>query len=87
MCFSIAHIIMFHFLALGYSTHTLGVKSNCRLRYIPNIPQMSFTLEVIPALPTLQVNFRLEKFQLIYLFYFLVLSWLICFAVVFIHDS
>lgn len=50
------------FIALGYSTHTLGVKSNCRLRYIPNIPQMSFTLEVVPALPSLQVNFGNENF-------------------------
>lgn len=40
----------------GYSTHTLGVKSNCRLRYIPNISQPSFSLEIVPALPTLQAR-------------------------------
>lgn len=49
----IYYIILFF--VVGYSTHTLGVKSNCRLRYIPNIPQISFSLEVVPALPTLQV--------------------------------
>lgn len=46
---------------VGYSTHTLGVKSNCRLRYIPNIPQSVYTLEVIPALPTLQISNSLQS--------------------------
>nr|XP_018912061.1 PREDICTED: protein brunelleschi [Bemisia tabaci]XP_018912062.1 PREDICTED: protein brunelleschi [Bemisia tabaci]XP_018912063.1 PREDICTED: protein brunelleschi [Bemisia tabaci] len=40
----------------GYSTHTLGVKSNCRLRNIPNIPQNNFTIQVIPPMPRLQVT-------------------------------
>lgn len=40
---------------LGYSTHTLGVKSNCRLRYMKNfMPQ--YTIEVIPALPVMEVK-------------------------------
>lgn len=50
-----------HIRVSGYSTHTLGVKSNCRLRYIPNIPQKMFTLEVIPALPILEVSCTLIR--------------------------
>ncbi|CAK1555670.1 unnamed protein product [Leptosia nina] len=43
---------------LGYSTHTLGVKSNCRLKNMPmpNKFPASFTLEVIPSLPTITIE-------------------------------
>ncbi|KAK9709008.1 Transport protein Trs120 or TRAPPC9, TRAPP II complex subunit [Popillia japonica] len=45
---------------LGYSTHTLGVKSNCRLRYMRSfMPQ--YTIEVIPALPTMEVKTSLPQ--------------------------
>lgn len=39
----------------GYSTHTLGVKSNCQLKHMPRMPQPSFTVEVVPALPRMEV--------------------------------
>lgn len=42
----------------GYSTHTLGVKSNCRLKNIPKVSQPTYTIEVIPALPVLHVSIQ-----------------------------
>lgn len=42
----------------GYSTHTLGVKSNCRLRHMPvssNYPPY-YKVQVVPALPLLEVS-------------------------------
>lgn len=43
----------------GYSTHTLGVKSNCRLKHMRNrsteIPTQ-YTVEVVKALPNLSVT-------------------------------
>lgn len=42
----------------GYSTHALGVKSNCRLKHLPptlNIPY-SYKIEVVPSLPLLEVR-------------------------------
>ncbi|CAG4956680.1 unnamed protein product [Parnassius apollo] len=43
---------------LGYSTHTLGVKSNCRLKHIPmrNKFPTSYIIEVIPSLPTITIE-------------------------------
>ncbi|XP_072944663.1 protein brunelleschi isoform X1 [Epargyreus clarus] len=43
---------------LGYSTHTLGVKSNCRLKNMPTPHKFpaSFTIEVIPSLPTITIE-------------------------------
>lgn len=38
----------------GYSTHTLGVKSNCRLKNIPNVPETTYNVQVIPAMPILE---------------------------------
>ncbi|XP_026821894.1 protein brunelleschi [Rhopalosiphum maidis] len=38
----------------GYSTHTLGVKSNCRLKNIPNVPEMTYNVQVIPSMPCLE---------------------------------
>ncbi|XP_059618131.1 protein brunelleschi [Phlebotomus argentipes] len=49
---------------LGYSTHTLGVKSNCRLRDMQRSRQhlpTSVNVEVIPALPTLSVTTSLAE--------------------------
>nr|CAD7197339.1 unnamed protein product [Timema douglasi] len=45
----------------GYSTHTLGVKSNCRLRHMTGFPHPHYTVEVIPTLPLLQVSTSLPK--------------------------
>lgn len=42
----------------GYSTHALGVKSNCRLKYLSsslNIPSV-YKIDVVPSLPLLQVS-------------------------------
>lgn len=45
----------------GYSTHTLGVKSNCRLKHMndkersPPFPP-TYTIDVIPALPRLEIK-------------------------------
>lgn len=47
---------------LGYSTHTLGVKSNCRLKHMNQDRERSskfppmFNIEVIPALPKLEIK-------------------------------
>ncbi|XP_013180026.1 PREDICTED: protein brunelleschi [Papilio xuthus] len=43
---------------LGYSTHTLGVKSNCRLKNLPlsNKFPTSYVIEVIPSLPTMLIE-------------------------------
>lgn len=38
----------------GYSTHTLGVKSNCRLKSIPNIPETTYNVQVIPSMPRME---------------------------------
>lgn len=45
---------------LGYSTHTLGVKSNCRLKYMKQFPS-HYTVEVIPSLPTLDIKTSLPQ--------------------------
>lgn len=46
----------------GYSTHTLGVKSNCRLKTMLDrkLPP-NFFVEVIPALPKLQISTSLPQ--------------------------
>ncbi|XP_026288363.2 protein brunelleschi isoform X1 [Frankliniella occidentalis] len=45
----------------GYSTHTLGVKSNCQLRHMRHMPQPSFTVEVVPALPHMEMSTNDQK--------------------------
>lgn len=48
----------------GYSTHALGVKSNCRLRHLPsslNIPSF-YKIDVVPSLPLLEVSFSYCNF-------------------------
>lgn len=46
----------------GYSTHTLGVKSNCRMKHMKDrkLPQ-NFLVDVIPALPTVTVKTSLPQ--------------------------
>ncbi|XP_055918283.1 protein brunelleschi [Eupeodes corollae] len=46
----------------GYSTHTLGVKSNCRLKHMRNrnFPQ-NYLIEVIPALPRISIKTSLPQ--------------------------
>lgn len=50
---------------LGYTTHTLGVKSDCRLRQLPNAKKLklpkSYNIEVIPFLPLIGICCSLPK--------------------------
>lgn len=50
---------------LGYSTHTLGVKSNCRLKAMKTMADRKFppnyTIDVIPALPKLSIATSLPQ--------------------------
>ncbi|KAL6435603.1 hypothetical protein ACFW04_005506 [Cataglyphis niger] len=46
---------------LGFSTHTLGVKSNCRLRYMEGMLHPQYTVEVIPSLPRIDVATSLPQ--------------------------
>lgn len=48
---------------LGYSTHALGVKSNCKLRHMPgsfNFPP-NYKIEVVPTLPLLKIETSLPQ--------------------------
>ncbi|XP_066984231.1 protein brunelleschi [Macrobrachium rosenbergii] len=40
---------------IGYSSTVLGVSSNCRLKFMPNLKIPSYTINVVPALPFLQI--------------------------------
>ncbi|XP_050532714.1 protein brunelleschi isoform X2 [Daktulosphaira vitifoliae] len=40
----------------GYSTHTLGVKSNCRLKNISNVPVSTYNIQVIPSMPQMEAT-------------------------------
>ncbi|XP_012285614.1 protein brunelleschi [Orussus abietinus] len=46
---------------LGFSTHTLGVKSNCRLRHMENMPHPQYIVEVVPVLPKIDVATSLPQ--------------------------
>lgn len=46
---------------LGYTTHVLGVKSNCRLHDLSCSRKDSFVVTVVPALPQIQVVTSLPK--------------------------
>lgn len=46
---------------LGFSTHTLGVKSNCRLKNIEAIPYPQYSVEIIPALPKIEIATSLPQ--------------------------
>ncbi|KAL1513674.1 hypothetical protein ABEB36_003053 [Hypothenemus hampei] len=45
----------------GYSTHALGVKSNCRLKYMKNQFPAYYKVNVIPSLPILEVATSLPQ--------------------------
>uniref|UniRef100_A0A1B0G2Q9 Protein brunelleschi n=1 Tax=Glossina morsitans morsitans TaxID=37546 RepID=A0A1B0G2Q9_GLOMM len=46
----------------GYSTHTLGVKSNCRLKHMKNRKfPLNYLVNVIPALPCISVKTSLPQ--------------------------
>ncbi|XP_026681214.1 protein brunelleschi [Diaphorina citri] len=46
---------------MGYSTHTLGVKSNCQLSQLTRFPHPPhYSIEVIPALPLISVTTSLD---------------------------
>lgn len=45
---------------LGYSTHTLGVKSNCRLRHMSTFLPM-YNIDVIPPLPLIEIATSLPQ--------------------------
>lgn len=40
---------------VGYSSTVLGVNSNCRLKFMPNVKIPLYTINVVPALPFLQI--------------------------------
>lgn len=46
----------------GFSTHTLGVKSNCRMKHMKGrkFPQ-NFIVDIIPALPTISIKTSLPQ--------------------------
>lgn len=46
---------------LGYTTQVLGVKSNCKLRDLNGIKRQFYSVDIIPALPQLQVTTSLPK--------------------------
>lgn len=46
---------------IGYSTHTLGVKSNCKLKYVRGLSCQQYTIEVIPALAKISVSTSLPR--------------------------
>ncbi|KAF7271855.1 hypothetical protein GWI33_015332 [Rhynchophorus ferrugineus] len=45
----------------GYSTHALGVKSNCRLKYMSNSFPSQYKVDVAPNLPVLQASTSLPQ--------------------------
>lgn len=49
------------FFPSGYSTHTLGVKSNCKLKYVRGLSCQQYTIEVIPALAKISVTTSLPR--------------------------
>lgn len=46
---------------LGFSTHTLGVKSNCRLKSMESMPHPLYSVEVVPSLPKIDVATSLPQ--------------------------
>ena len=46
---------------LGFITHTLGVKSNCRLRSMDGMPHPQYSVEVVPSLPKIDVATSLPQ--------------------------
>ncbi|ELU16047.1 hypothetical protein CAPTEDRAFT_114828 [Capitella teleta] len=48
----------------GYTTNSLGVRSHCRLRDMPQIEQNHYKIKVVPPLPQLQVSTSLPKSEM-----------------------
>uniref|UniRef100_A0A0C9R0S0 Bru_0 protein n=1 Tax=Fopius arisanus TaxID=64838 RepID=A0A0C9R0S0_9HYME len=46
---------------LGFSTHTLGVKSNCKLKSMEGMPHPHYSVEVVPSLPKIDVATSLPQ--------------------------
>ncbi|XP_033730249.1 trafficking protein particle complex subunit 9-like, partial [Pecten maximus] len=46
---------------LGYTTHLLGMRSQCRLRDLPDLRNLRTTVTVIPALPQITLTASLPK--------------------------
>ncbi|OWF53426.1 Trafficking protein particle complex subunit 9 [Mizuhopecten yessoensis] len=46
---------------LGYTTHLLGMRSQCRLRDLPELRDLRTTVTVIPALPQITLTASLPK--------------------------
>lgn len=40
----------------GYSTTISGVTSNCRFKFLPHLRTPQYTINVVPALPMIQVS-------------------------------
>lgn len=47
------------YLSPGYSTYTLGVKSNIRLKSMKNMNFPHIDVEIVPALPSLEVSLKI----------------------------
>ncbi len=45
----------------GYTTTVLGVRSHCKLRDIPQIPDNKFEVEIVPRLPQISMSTSLPK--------------------------
>lgn len=41
---------------IGYSSTVMGVSSNCRLKFMPHLKIPQYTVNVVPALPLIQVS-------------------------------
>ncbi|KAK0077256.1 hypothetical protein PV325_004208 [Microctonus aethiopoides] len=46
---------------LGFTTHTLGVKSNCRLKNMNGMSHTQYCVEVIPVLPKIDISTSLPQ--------------------------
>lgn len=42
-------------LVTGYSTTVMGVTSNCRFKFLPHLKTPQYTINVVPALPMIQI--------------------------------
>ena len=41
---------------IGYSSTVMGVTSNCRFKFLPHLRTPQYTINVVPALPMIQVS-------------------------------
>lgn len=47
---------------VGYSSTIMGVTSNCRFKFMPQLRTIQYTVNVVPALPFIQVQFQLTEY-------------------------